>query len=321
MSGLYILSGSHLKQQAERFEKMDSVTATVIIPTHNRSDALKRALHSLSKQTMSQERFELIVVNDGSSDETPDVCERFREKIKNLELISHRHSKGAWVSRNAGIARSRGRLVLFTDDDCVAAGNWIERMTSVLERHPIVAGAIWDYGTNPVQFCHNISQFHPFLRGRKSGEREFLAGANMGFQKPVLEMLEGFSTNQRLAMDMDMAIRARIRGYRIHFDSEARVFHNPGRIRLGKILRYSATHARSTIKIRNQYKTFLHTPIILRSVFPLFLFSPLIALKVVFDIYRNNKELLKFSWSIPLVYALKMAWCIGASRGLLELEN
>lgn len=215
-----------------------------------------------------------------------------------------------------GIQHSKGDAVFFTDDDCIADKYWVETMCAATQRHPIVAGAVDSNKDIFSQLCHNISQFHSFMPDNVIRKKEFIAGASMGFRKSVFKELGGFEKGRYLAEDMEIVIRAGLKGYSVFFEPKAKVIHNPNRTTMIDIFNYSYSHAKTTILLRRDYKDFLRTPIILRSSFLVLLFSPVIALKVLMGIYFHNKKLLKCFHTIPVLYGLKLAWCLGAARGL-----
>jgi GT2 family glycosyltransferase len=290
--------------------------SSVVICTYNRSHLLRRVLHSLAEQTLSRDKFEIIVVNDGSDDDTAGVCETMQAKMANMRYISAEKNIGLSNAANLGILSSRGDYILFIDDDCIAYKDWVERLISALDRESVVAGSIASPLENYIKLCHNISQFHPFMPGRKAGKVEFIAGANMGFRRSVLEELNGFQQGLRIPTDTELILRARMKGYQIYFAPDAVVTHDPERTTLASVFRYSSEHASATILLRNEYRSLLRTPFVLCSPILILFTSPFIALKVTFDIYRRNFNLAKLFWTAPLVYGLKLAWCWGAARGL-----
>jgi GT2 family glycosyltransferase len=273
-------------------------------------------LHSLILQSVGPEQFEIIVVDDGSIDETPEICRQLREDLPRLKYVSNGVNLGISCSRNRGIKSAEGEFILFTDDDCIANNDWVERMSAALEREPVVAGAVASPASNYIGLCHNVAEFHPFMPGRKPGKVEFIAGANMGFRRSVLDELGDFDEEIRIAEDMEFILRARSNGHRIYLAADAVVTHDHDRATLGSVFRYSAKHASSTILLRNEYRSLLGTPFVLRSSFFTIMAAPVIALKVTLGIYMHNPRPARLFWTAPLVYALKLAWCWGAACGL-----
>lgn len=291
--------------------------ASIIIGTYNRSEMLQRLLRSLKAQTLPPELYEVIVVNDGSSDNTEEVCSDMKKQMPNLRYIATEDNYGLSIARNSGIANATGEYILFTDDDCIAAGNWVERMCAALGTEQIAAGAVASESGNLLALCHNIAEFHPFLPGRPAGHVEFVAGANLGIRGDVLAELNGFREDMLLAGDMDFILRARTKGYRAVFFPDVVVTHAPNRNTVSSLLRYASRHAAATIALRHKYSALLKTPKIFYYSALLLAFAPLIALRTTLTIYWGNKRLFKQISTMPIVFALKVAWCIGAATGLV----
>jgi GT2 family glycosyltransferase len=270
---------------------------------------------------MNPEQFEIVVVDDGSRDDTAQVCDIMRGALPNMLYVATGNNVGLGRATNLGIQSTKGERLLFTDDDCIPEQDWVERMCVALERRPIVAGAVTSPDSNYIKLCHNIAEFHRFMPGRKAGEVEFVAGANMGIVRSLLEELGGFQEGRAVAGDMELILRARLKGYRVHLKPDAVVTHDPERTDLRTVLGYSAGHARTTVLLRNEYRSLLRTPFVLRSSVLVLLASPLIALKVTIGIYLTNFRLARLLRTLPLVCALKLAWCWGAARGLREQKR
>jgi len=284
--------------------------------TYNRAPLLQRALKSLSRQTLTPEQFEVIVVDDGSTDNTAEVCEVMRPEMPNIKYRSTGKNTGIGSATNLGVQSAKGDYLIFTDDDCFAREDWAERMSEALSKYPLVAGSVESPTSNFIKLCHNIAEFHPFMQGRKGGPIDFIAGANMGFRRSLFEEVKGFRNADSLAPDMHFILKARQAGYQIHFVPEAVVTHDHTRTSFSSIFRYSAEHASATIILRNRYRLLMRTPFVLRSPALLLAAAPVIALKVTAGIYVKNSNNAKLIWTAPVVYALKLAWCWGAARGL-----
>ncbi|MFH1375510.1 MAG: glycosyltransferase family 2 protein [Patescibacteria group bacterium] len=100
---------------------------SVIIPTFNRADVLRRNLNLLATQTLPKEDFEVIVVDDGSRDETPRLLREFVDKhVLDLKVFTQNNA-GQGVARNLGIERSGGEILLFLGDDMLPKPDLLER--------------------------------------------------------------------------------------------------------------------------------------------------------------------------------------------------
>lgn len=107
---------------------------SVIIPTRNRADLLAQALSSLTRQTLSPERFEVVVVDNGSTDRTPEVAEK--SALANLRYV-HEPSPGLHVGRHSGMRAARGDLLTFADDDIEALPSWLESIADAFAREDV----------------------------------------------------------------------------------------------------------------------------------------------------------------------------------------
>src|ERR1700693_5007611 len=97
------------------------VSISVIIPTWNRAALLQQALESLADQSIRQDEYELVVVDDGSSDETPEVCQAAAARLP-LRYFRIAHA-GAPAARNLGLFASLAPIVFFFNDDELATRN------------------------------------------------------------------------------------------------------------------------------------------------------------------------------------------------------
>lgn len=90
-------------------------TVSVIIPTYNRAHLVGRAIQSVLNQTYQD--FELIIVDDGSTDNTEEIIKEFQEQDKRIKYIKHDKNKGGSTTRNTGIKAARGEYIAFQDSD------------------------------------------------------------------------------------------------------------------------------------------------------------------------------------------------------------
>ncbi|UCE19895.1 MAG: glycosyltransferase family 2 protein [Gemmatimonadota bacterium] len=289
---------------------------SIIICTRDRAHILSRALRSLARQTVHFEKYEVIVVDDGSRDDTSEECERLRSELPNMKYVPAGEHVGTGRAGNIGLKSARGEFLAFTDDDCIVKEDWVERMTAALHQEPIIAGTIASPTENRMKLCHNIDEFHLFSPGRKAGPVDFIAGANMGLRRSVLEELNGFRESGQMCEDMELVLRARQKGYRPYFVPDILVTHDPDRSAFLPVLKHAALRASETVHLRNQYRSLLKTPFVIRSPLLLLACAPLIALKVTAGIYLDNRRLARYFWTAPVVYVLKLAWCWGAARSL-----
>ncbi|MGR3310383.1 MAG: glycosyltransferase family 2 protein [Candidatus Brocadiales bacterium] len=142
---------------------MSDLKVSVIAPTYNRSSIIPRFLAALDCQTVLPEDYEVILVDDGSTDETREVVSSFAGKLKfNLEYL-YQPNGGPASARNLGIQKARGRLILILNDDAIVNQNLIEKHLAtheqLLPRKAAVLGSFdWDEELISNPFMRYISQ-------------------------------------------------------------------------------------------------------------------------------------------------------------------
>ncbi len=293
---------------------------SVLIPTYNRAQILERVLSSLCRQTFPITDFEIIVIDDGSSDDTKGVCLRQKNTQSNLLYVKMDKNAGQCAAYNAGLAKATGKYILCTDDDCIPEPDWIAGMVSSLQHHPVVAGCILTPDTNLTVIAENISQFHPFWDGMHARKVDYIAGANMGYQREVLDRVGHFKEGFPIP-DMELILRVRKAGIPVWFHPAAKIVHSPRKGNFGNLLRQTARYSSNTILLRDLYADILTTPFFLRNSLILMVVTPIIAFGKTAQIYITNTKLWRYFYAIPAVFVLKLAWCWGAFKGLRSIHR
>jgi len=196
---------------------------SLVVATRNRARRLASLLTSLEEQTFSGS-FEVIVVNDGSADETHELLDRWASTGPLPLRALHRvGSGGPGMARNDGWRESRAELIAFIDDDCVAAPGWLATGAAASRANP---GSIIQGQTDPIPA--EEAQAGPFsytLRIRRLGPH--YETCNIFYPRDLLERLGGFDTDAFPGggEDADLAWRAIEEGASTAFAPEAQVFH------------------------------------------------------------------------------------------------
>ncbi len=103
----------------------EKISISVIIPTYNRKDILEKCLDGFSQQTLPKENFEILVVDDGSTDGTGELLKETAARMPNLRYFAQPHG-GPAKARNLAISKATGGILLFTNDDCVPDSKLLE---------------------------------------------------------------------------------------------------------------------------------------------------------------------------------------------------
>jgi glycosyltransferase involved in cell wall biosynthesis len=201
----------------------------VVVATHNRCARLAALLEALQAQTLGSERFEVIVVDDASSDGTRELLAGQAARGDLALTVLHRDvSGGPAVARNAGWRAARAPLIAFTDDDCRPSPGWLDaglaamRATARSDGEAIVQGR-----TEPDP--QEADRLGPFTRSLNIPALDhWYATANMFYARSTLERLGGFDETTFSGPggeDTDLAWRAIAAGVPVAFSDDARVWH------------------------------------------------------------------------------------------------
>ena len=198
-------------------------SVSIIIPTFNGGERIGACLDALVKQSCRPE-LEIVVVNDGSTDETASVVRRFA----GVRLI-HQANAGPAAARNRGAREARGDILLFTDDDCVPTPTWIEAMLANFD-DPEVVGAKGVYRTHQTRLVARFVQIEYEDRYRlmaKQSEIDFIDTYSAAFRRDRFLTMNGYDTSFPVACaeDIELSYRMSARGWKMKFAAEAVVYH------------------------------------------------------------------------------------------------
>ena len=194
---------------------------SVVVPTFNRQSLLKKCIRSLLEQDYAN--YEVIVVNDGSTDGTAEYLTKLRDR--RLVIISQRN-KGYGAARNAGFSRAKGRIIASTDDDCVAGKDWLHRIAIQFSLHPeidAVGGSIVNPTDKKIawaQYILNYSSWFPAGRERLVKD---IPTANIAYRKSSIANLK-YRPMGKNAGYSDTMFNLNLK--RILFDPMIRVYHH-----------------------------------------------------------------------------------------------
>lgn len=182
---------------------------SLIIPTYNREKSLKRLLFALLDQSLPQDNYEIIIVNNACTDETQKICEGFLSKFKNFKVI-YESTAGLLAARNVGILAAKGEILTFCDDDIEPYPVWLSAIMDIMVSHsdimllggnnkgafdilpPAFVNEFWiqdEYGIqiNPYySLVENINQSMP------APHQGYIMGCNFTTRRSVLDIAQGF---------------------------------------------------------------------------------------------------------------------------------
>jgi len=195
---------------------------SVIICAYNAERTMDRCLASV--ETLNYPNYEVIVVNDGSTDATREICERY-DRVR----LINQDNKGLSAARNVGLSAATGDIIAYTDSDCMADPDWLTYLVARFQSSTF--GAVGGPNLSPpddslVPSCVAVSPGAPTHVLLDDEVAEHIPGCNMAFRREALEATAGFDPVFRAAGDdVDLCWRLQNKGYQIGFSPAAVVWH------------------------------------------------------------------------------------------------
>jgi GT2 family glycosyltransferase len=213
------------------------VNLSVVIPTFNGAETLGEQLDALATQDW-RGPLEVIVSDNGSTDDTRAVVESYAERFPSLIFVDSSDVPGVSYARNVGAAAATGDYLLFCDCDDKVGDGWLKAMATALERHPFVAARYEHRQLNP---AWTRASYGEPQRDELSAPPSFLPfgfGGSLGVRRDIHFNVGGFDVAffPFQADDVDYCYRIQLSGTPIHFVRSA-VVHYRHRLRLGEIFR------------------------------------------------------------------------------------
>jgi mycofactocin glycosyltransferase len=201
---------------------------SIIIPVMNRADELRRCLASLTQLTYPQEKLQIIVVDDGSSDDSPLVARQFQA----LLVPSGGTGRGPATARNVGVSMATGEILAFIDSDCTASKEWLGELIPAFNNPAIAA-----VGGQVDGMCSEsaVDRYESVMSSLSLGSRErtgssgndtfYLPSCNLLVRSSAFRQASGFDDNMHVGEDVDLTWRLRDKGWTICYLPAGNVLH------------------------------------------------------------------------------------------------
>jgi GT2 family glycosyltransferase len=204
------------------------VRISAIVPTFNRPGQLGHCLAGLERQTLARDQFEVIVVDDGGPSPLGAELVQAHPRI-DLKVI-RQPRQGPATARNTGVAAARAPFVAFTDDDCLPAQDWLERMLAGLEATPdcLFGGRVVNTLGDDVYAVTSqlILELAYSYHNPDPAHARFFASNNMAMPTAEFRRVGGFDPGFRVAAeDREFCARWQRHGLRLEYLPEAVIEH------------------------------------------------------------------------------------------------
>jgi GT2 family glycosyltransferase len=202
---------------------------SVVVPTYQRAVSLARCLDALAAQTLGRDRFEVVVVDDGSTEPPRAVVSRAARSL-DVRLIEQQNA-GPAAARNSGARAARGEYVVFTDDDCRPDPDWLRAIDATATRYPgcAVGGRVVNALGDGL--CSTASQLlieflYDYYNVDETGGRFFIT-SNLALPIESFHRIGGFDVSFPLAAaeDRDLCDRWQEAGLAMVYCEEAVIHH------------------------------------------------------------------------------------------------
>lgn len=268
---------------------------SVIIPVFNRPDEVDELLDSLVKQSYKQ--FEVIVVEDGSTEKSDAVADRYKNR---LSLIYYeKPNSGPGLSRNAGAERANYEYLVFFDSDCIIPENYFSEVNRFLSNHYTDAYGGPDKALptfTTVQKAINYSMTSFFTTGgirggKKSMDKFHPRSFNLGVSKKAFDAIGGYG-KMRFGEDIDFSLRLLEKGFTTALISDAYVYHKR-RTDYKKFFKQVYNSGIARINLHLAHPGSLKAVHLLPSAFVIGMIFCMVATFIC-----------PYSWLVPVVYSL-----------------
>ncbi|MCK4668012.1 glycosyltransferase [Candidatus Dependentiae bacterium] len=293
---------------------MSKIKYSIIIPVYNGSRFIESVLLSFENQTVEQALFEIIFIDDGSTDDSVEKLNKYKDDL-NITIVSQ-ENQGPAAARNVGILKAKGEIILFTDIDCIPNPNWIEEMIKPFS-DPKIFGVKGTYSTSQksivAQFAQVEYEFkYKYMKRQKY--IDFIDTYSAAYRASIFKAEVLFDKDFRFASGEDIALSYYLsdRGYKMVFNPKAVVEH----FHPDSVLKYLKRKYKTAFWRILLYKKFpdriirdTHTPQFLKLQIILLL---IFIITVVISIFYSNTYYV--AGVIGILYVLSMLpFCIFSS--------
>lgn len=242
----------------------DERRASVVISTYNRADALRATLDALAKQDVPADDYEVLVVDDGSTDATPAVLESMATPYS-LRVFRQPVNSGVSAGRNTGMRAATGAYVIMISDDLIVPPEFVRVHLETHQRYPnswVVGGFEQLPGLTESPFGRYLDALERSFEDARTGrhlagpvyEMTMPTARNLSMPRSDLERIGFFDEQFRVTCeDQDLAERARPHGVRYIYNTDLQCIHNDQAATLNRYCRFQQRGARDTVRFCRKY--------------------------------------------------------------------
>ncbi len=239
------VKGAVLRGHGSSALEAASLSVSIIIPALNEERMIGRCLESLAQLDFPHDRFEAILVDNGSSDRTVEIARSFEDRL-HLTILS---KAGARISalRNFGAREAHGSILAFLDADCLAARDWLDRIVELTPSQQ--AGIMGAHYLLPENSSWVGRTWHRYQEAGKSGEVSHVPAGDLVMRREDFLRLGGFDETIQTNEDYELCERVRAAGMNVRAFPEIGVVHLGTAQSLRVFFRKQAWHGTHVLKV------------------------------------------------------------------------
>lgn len=273
---------------------------SVVIPCLNSEAVIAQQLEALAKQTVTP--YEVIVADNGSTDNTLAVVEQYRDRLPRLNVIDAARVRGASYARNSGAKAATSDYLAFCDADDVVDQGWLEAIEQAFTSHSFLACRIDNEMLNPGAV--NTSQ-NQGLHNFRTPFYPFAGGAVLAIRKDIHESVGGFDEMIPHLEDADYCIRVQMAGHSLTYVPEAVVHYRHGNGTEQSFVEARQSTYRKAYNwgygLATLYLRYRDQGMQLHGLAPRVVLIPLWGLRVLGTGFRSHSSLWRLGWHMGVV--------------------
>lgn len=226
------------------------ISISVIIPVHNGAQTLEACLKAFRDQSYPADRFEVIVVDNRSNDQTVEIAQRYPVRIE-----PEREIQSSYAARNTGARCARGEILAFTDADCQPDPDWLARLSVAFIDDSVAAVAGQVISFMGESLVEKFTAAADPLRMQTLGGLLSLITANVAYRRDVFDHLGGFNHRMTTGADVDLGWKVqKLDGRRVVYEEKAIIYHHH-RTTLSGLSRQYQRYGFSEIVLDTMYRS------------------------------------------------------------------
>lgn len=227
---------------------------SVVIPVHNDPEGLRDTLDALVDQTYDRDRYEVLVVDNRSRDETPAVAGAYATRYEQVQALDERRRQSSYAARVRGIRRARGDVLAFIDADMTVEGDWLERAVEHMDEEELdyMGCNVELYAEGEETLASKFNRHSGFPIERYVDELHFAPTCCLFVRSEVVDEVGPFDARFVSSGDREFGQRVHEAGFEMGYADDVRMYH-PTRSSVSSLARKSARIGRGKHQMRRLY--------------------------------------------------------------------